>query len=754
MFFSACGSGFGESPRYVGSRTCQTCHEDEYKAWQTSDHALAMSVATDSTVLGVFDGTEFSGSGATTAFSRSDDGFVIESREADGSIDTLLVTHTFGYWPLQQLLVDYEGGRLQSHTVAWNTVDSSWFSLYPDDMLQRGDYVHWSGPGMNWNYMCAECHSTDLKKGYVFESDTYETTYEEINVACEACHGPAENHLTWANEVASAMDSVSIAAIGSSGRGLTFALRNASPSSVELNVCARCHSRRSPISDSYSPGDEYLDHFRLSLLEEGLYYADGQIDDEVYVYGSFLQSKMYQRGVRCSNCHNAHSGQIRLTGNALCTQCHVQANYDTEAHLRHKEGSEASQCVTCHMPSKNYMVVDPRRDHAFKIPRPEVSARIGAPDVCRSCHTDRAPETLAADIRGWNPDRTRADATTTADLLFRARRSDDGAIPLLNSALQDTSIAPIMRASLVSLLGRYPVEMTLGIVARELRSSDSIIRLGALNAASELGPGVAPVLLEPLLLDSVAGVRLEAVRLLALLVGLEGERIDGFNEALVEYRASLSVNDDQPGTHVNFAVLEDGLGDKEAAKRSYENALRFDSLYAPALLNLGLLLNRELLAADNDLSVEQRISVGVEAARLFRRAARSEDEMGGRASYYLGLLLAEDESQIYEAARQLERAAKLVATNSRMYYNAGLAFQSVSDREKAELYLSEASKLNPLDPDPINALVILFLQNEEWQLALEANDRLATLLVNEPGVSARRDFISEQIQGTNGSAKN
>ena len=97
----------------------------------------------------------------------------------------------------------------------------------------------------------------------------------------------------------------------------------ARPSSVaaerrEVETCARCHARRGLLSESYLPGRPLAETHRPALLEAGLYYADGQMRDEVYNWGSFLQSRMYAQGVTCSDCHDPHDATLRAAPDAVC----------------------------------------------------------------------------------------------------------------------------------------------------------------------------------------------------------------------------------------------------------------------------------------------------------------------------------------------------------------------------------------------------------------------------------------------------
>ncbi|MFP8880341.1 MAG: multiheme c-type cytochrome, partial [Myxococcota bacterium] len=377
---------------YVGSAECGRCHADQFEKWSGSHHDLAMQIASDATVLGNFDAAEFSQHGAHFLFSRRDGRFLVRTEDANGDPAEFEIAYTFGVEPLQQYLVRLARGRLQVLSVAWDTRPSAqggqrWFHLYPDERQRPGDPFHWTGGYQTWNHMCAECHSTNLEKHFDSATDSYATKWAEIDVACEACHGPGSLH-------------VAGAAAGSdapAGLPVGFA---AGDSRYQVDVCAPCHSRRHRVSAEDRTGQPLLDHFVPVTLRAGLYHSDGQILEEVYVYGSFVQSAMYAHGVACSDCHDPHSLELRIAGNGLCTQCHAETGnpsfpsltkkaYDTAEHHFHPAGSAGAQCVNCHMPARTYMQIDPRRDHSFRVPRPDVSMKLGTPNACTGCHTDR-----------------------------------------------------------------------------------------------------------------------------------------------------------------------------------------------------------------------------------------------------------------------------------------------------------------------------------------------------------------------------
>jgi predicted CXXCH cytochrome family protein len=365
---------------FVGSSSCATCHADEHLAWQGSHHDLAMQVATPETVLGDFDNASFTYNGIVTTFSRRGDDFFVTTDGEDGKLTQFPVPYVFGVYPLQQYLLPLSRGRLQALSITWDARPKEqggqrWYHLYPDEPIVAGDPLHWTGPYQNWNTRCAECHSTDLQKNYDAKTRTFNTTYEEINVGCESCHGPGSAHIDLAatGKLIGGKDSGFQTQLAQRGEwefppGEAIARRRtALESNAQIDNCARCHARRGTLGD-YHYGADLLDTHRLSLVQSPLYYHDGQIRDEVYVYGSFVQSKMHMAGVVCSNCHEPHTAQLRTPGNAICAQCHKPDVYDSTQHHHHPADSAGAQCANCHMPETTPPPRPQRRDgHAQRV---------------------------------------------------------------------------------------------------------------------------------------------------------------------------------------------------------------------------------------------------------------------------------------------------------------------------------------------------------------------------------------------------
>jgi predicted CXXCH cytochrome family protein len=519
---------------YVGSERCGSCHPSEYAAWRGSHHALAMQPATDQTVLGDFSDASIH----NFRFSRRGPAFVVSADGVDRD-----VAYVFGVDPLQQLLVPFPDGRLQAVSVAWDTRARRWFSL-SQDAAPAGDWLHWTRGGQTWNTMCADCHSTNVAKNFDADTGTFRTTWSELSVGCEACHGAGGRRPTPAG----------------------------GPALVER--CAPCHARRAQIADQGAPDQPLLDRYLPALLSAGAFHADGQILDEDYEVQSFEESKMYARGVSCVDCHDVHSGKLRADGNALCTRCHQQ-EFDTSAHTGH---ASAIGCASCHMPGRDYMVVHLRRDHSMRVPQPpDADAAIGAPSACAQagCHADKPATWLAS---AWTSKFGARPAHDHWGALFAAaRRGDPSAITRLAAIVTDPSRAAIVRASALELLGGYedPPSPPFEVAASD---PEPIVRFAAAASAHDVSAIAA------LAGDPVRGVRITAAARLAE-AGRGGE--------LREYVAAQRYLSDLPSGPYNLGNLYAVLGRRDEAERQYRAALAIDDRSEPAEVNLAMLLAGE-----------------------------------------------------------------------------------------------------------------------------------------------------------------
>jgi predicted CXXCH cytochrome family protein len=628
-----------EGAAFVGREACRPCHEAAFESWVGSDHDLAMDVATAETVRGDFNDVTFTSKGITSRFFAREGRFFVNTEGSDGEMADFEITYTFGHEPLQQYLVPFPGGRLQCLSIAWDSDLGEWFDLYPEQVIPPDDWLHWTRAAQTWNGMCAECHSTNLRKNFDAETNTYDTTWSEINVSCEACHGPGSEHVAWAGIQPMARPDLA-------GYGLVVRTGGIS-SREQVELCAPCHSRRSELGDWDHSTTALLDSHLPSVLDEGLYHADGQILDEVYVWGSFTQSKMYANDVRCTDCHDPHSMKLRFEGNDLCLQCHRADAYDTTEHHFHKkvhEGqpSAGALCIKCHMPEQPYMVIDERADHSLRVPRPDLSQALGTPNACSQggCHDDRP---LSWSVDAFTKWYGQAKKPHYGPTLAAGREGRPEAHDELVRLAGDELYPAIVRATALSLLGRYPGEKSTRAFAVALADPEPLMRHTAVNNFVASTPEELVELVAPLLFDPMRAVRVQAAVQLAdapdeLLRPYQREALAG---ALTEYRQAMEHSLDFAFAGHNLGNLAARLGDAAEAERYYRTAVSIDDLFYPAKANLAVLLNAQ---GRNE-----------EAEALLRSILEAYPEEY-EVAYSLGLLLAEM-GRYLEAEALLSRAA-------------------------------------------------------------------------------------------------
>jgi tetratricopeptide (TPR) repeat protein len=727
---------------FVGAANCAGCHADATAAWRGSHHDLAMQVADDATVLGRFDGATLTSFGVTTTFTKKDGKRWIRTAGPDGKLADYEVLYTFGVAPLQQYLVAFPNGRYQAPPVAWDTRPKAdggqrWFSLQPDERIPPGDLLHWTGVASNWNQMCAACHSTNLRKNYDAKTDHYATTWSELNVGCEACHGPGSNHLAWAKAGASrGPDSDPL-------RGLTVDLGRRDParwvmnpetgiakrnpplaSHVEVETCAPCHSRRGVVSEDHAFGKPLLDTHRPALLEARLYHADGQILDEVYEYGSFSQSKMFAAGVTCSDCHDSHSGRLHdVTGdpNAVCANCHLAAKFATPAHHHHPTPSKGASCIACHMPAKLYMGIDERRDHAIRAPRPDLTVKIGTPNACNGCHTKESPQWAAdATAKWYGP--TRANSVHYGEAIHAGRRNLPGAERALMELASDSAQPAIARATALSLLREHLSPDSGPVVQNALADPDPLLRDSALGAVSDVDPRMRVPLAAPLLADPVRTVRIDAARAFASVPATQvPEALQPMvASGLDAYRAAQQLNADRPEGLLNLAVLAIDGGDTAEAERLYQAALRLTPALPLIYVNLADLYRTQNRDADGERVLRKGLEVAPDSADLH---------------HALGLTLVRAK-RLPEALPAFARSTKLDPDASRYAYVYAVALDSSGEGQQAITELERAYALHPGDVDVVSALTTMNQGRGDRDTALGWARKLVELTPQDPQARA------------------
>lgn len=704
---------------FVGIKKCISCHQKEFRLFRGSDHDRAMAVASAKTVLGNFNNTTFSYFGTTSKFYKKGDKFFVYTKGKDGVLQEFEIKYTFGVYPLQQYLVEFPGGRIQCLPIVWDSRPKKdggqhWFHLYPNEQIKANDILYWTRISQNWNYTCAECHSTNLKKNYNQETNTYHTTWFEINVSCEACHGPGSEHVRWAK---SHKDSIFYEG---TYNGFTLRLQNPGDalwrinqqtgnatytgtprSSAVIDMCGRCHSHRYPITKNYAYGIPLSETHMVSLLNENLYFPDGQIKEEVYVYGSFLQSKMYQSGVICADCHDSHSGKVRAQGNALCYQCHLSAKYDNKTHHFHK--STSARCIDCHMPERIYMVNDVRRDHSFRIPRPDLSEQLGTPNACNQCHKNKPVKWTASHYKKWYPGRS---ATRPFGVTFAtAQKANPGALEDLIHLIEDSGKPAIIRATAVSLLNNYPPKLYQNFLPVLLSNPKILVRRAALEILTNQPAKMRLHLARPLLNDSSRSVRIMAAQVLS------DFNADSLGNSFNELKESQMVNADHPSALVSLSNMYINQQNYKMAESMLQDARSIEPLYIPAWINLAdlyRLLGQDIKGKDILL---QALKIAPDNAALH---------------YTLGLtyIRLNEKEQAYH---HLQFAAKAEPENRIYNYTHAVMLGSGGNYSRAISILERLLLLYPFDHNLLQALITYNNEDGNIKQAEKYTKRLTTL---------------------------
>ena len=713
------------SATYVGSARCQQCHSKQYQDWLKSDHFKAMQLANDESVLGDFQKT-VNFHGIESRLYKEDEKFWIETLAKDGKRKKYHLPYTFGHYPLQQYLADLGDGHFHALNIAWDSRAKSeggqrWYHLQPTEEITPQDPFFWQAHFQNWNGRCAECHTTNYQKNYDAKTHSYNSTWSEINVACEACHGPASQHLLFAQT----------GKLGGEDKGfknalakpLSWQFEKESPiakaignnSDQYLDMCGGCHSRRSPLK-ALQANENYHDNFRLSLLNDNLYFADGQIQDEVFVMGSFLQSKMHAEGVTCNNCHNPHSGEVFTQTNDLCSQCHAQAKYDEPSHHHHAKNSTGSQCVNCHMPARTYMGVDDRRDHSFTIPNPNTSIATGAPNACTDCHAEKDNKWARDQLKSWGKNRA---TSHWAMVNHQARAMDRLATQSLINVINKNEQPPIIQASLIYQLGALPSQEAILTAQQNLFSNEPLVRRAAISNFMSAPPQIRWQTLAPLLNDDNRAVRFEVlIALLDLRPQMPAEVRESLASQIDEYRESLMLTEDFPSTQVSLAMLEANLGNFQMAEKAYLQALKIEPTHFPAMLNLAELYRNQGKAKEEEGMLKSALTTMPDS---------------GTVQHSYGLL--KIRQQNYEGALPyLEAALGKLDSQPRFAYIYAVALDNLGNTQQAIKVLNKANEDWPNQVDILSLLIMYYEKTNQQSLIAGPLNALKLLAPQSPQV--------------------
>jgi tetratricopeptide (TPR) repeat protein len=717
------------------------------------DHAAEKSVLAD------FNDTSFDYYGVHSRFFRKDGKYLVETDGPDGKLATFEVKYTFGIYPLQQYLIVFPDGRIQALSIAWDSRPKEqggqrWFHLYPNEYIRYDDILHWTKLNQNWNFMCAECHSTGLRKNYEAAKDRYATTWTEISVGCEACHGRGSNHVAWAHSQQSWLSfnrskepTKGLLATFDERKGVVWSRdprsgkvqRNLPPNILrkEVETCGRCHARRSEISEDWVPG-QWLQqtHVIATPLGRDVYWADGQIRDveEPYNYVPFKQSKMFAAGVTCSDCHDPHSGKQKSAGNGACLQCHSSQTYAGAQHSHHRQADAGPNCVSCHMPTRTYMVVDPRHDHSMRVPRPDLSVKLGTPNACNYCHTDKPAQWAADAIARWfGPNREGFQSYAEA---FHAAWTDQvDAEKRLAAVAADANAPNVARASALIELAPFISPANADLARRGLSDPDPMMRIAAMDMLVNVPPEQVWPLVASLLSDPVRGVRIRAANLLAAVPTERQPQADRkhFESAAAELAAALRLNADRPEELSSLANFYAKRGLTTEAEAEYKAALRLSPQFAPAAVNLTDLYRR--LGRDND------------GENILRKAIAVSPANAG-LHYALGLTLTRMK-RLDDATGELRHAHELEPNNARYSYVYAVALYSAGQHDEAIAALKKTLETHPNDRDTLSALVSYSRDSGDISGALKYANQLARLSPNNSSLNGLIENLKRRLEKKN-----
>ncbi|WP_024516041.1 tetratricopeptide repeat protein [Bradyrhizobium sp. Tv2a-2] len=741
------------APVFVGSEACAGCHQTETALWKQSQHQRAMQHPSAASVLGDFDNAGFDYYGVHSRFFKTDGKFFVETDGSDGTLATFEVKYTFGIEPLQQYLIEFPDGRIQALSIAWDSRPKDqggqrWFHLYPNEEIKHDDVLHWTKLNQNWNFMCAECHSTGVRKNYDAANNRFHTTWAEISVGCEACHGKGSRHVQWADDQRSwwpfgkDRDPLKGLAVFLNERdGVTWQRdpktgnpqRSAAPAATrrEVETCGLCHARRGQFSEDWIPGRPLSDTHLVSPLARGLYHADGQMLDEVYNYGSFKQSKMFAAGVTCSDCHEPHAAKLRAEGDGVCLQCHASDKYEVASHNRHEGVTPKVTCVSCHMPVSTYMVIDKRHDHSFRIPRPDISVTLGTPNACNDCHADKSAQWAADAIARWHGP-VRKGFQNYAEALQASWADRPDAAALLALVAAGATTPAIARASALSELHARVSPANIDLARKGLADPDPMVRIGALDMLDGLpGDRLWPVV-APLLSDPSRGVRIRAVSVLAAVPTANQPAADraAFERVAAEFIAAQQFNADRPESRATLGNFYARRGLTGEAEKEYKAALKLSPQYAPAAINLADLYRQ--LGRDGDGEAVLRTAIG------------SSGRDAG-LHHALGLTLTR-ERRPDDALAEFRTATGLEPERSRYAYVYAVALHSSGRVDEAIKVLKENLAQHPEDRDTLSALVTFSRDAGDIAAALQYAEQLSRIVPNDRNLARLTDELRARLK--------
>lgn len=659
---------------YAGSASCAECHAAIYEDWQKSHHALAQRSIEPNIDRIIF---------SSPAVAPSQDpAFAVEwasdapRMTLSGPAGKPLTTQpagVIGYRPLFQYLIPTDPGRLQVTQIAYDPAFKEWFDVFGNDIRKPGDWGHWTGRGMNWNSMCAYCHTTAFQKNYDPAADRYRSQYLEAGIGCEQCHGPMADHGEWQRAHRDQKGDPTIIKYSRD---------------QQQSMCGSCHARRVELTEGFRLGDTFDQHYDLALPDvSDVFYPDGQVRDEDFEYTAFSLSAMYQAGVRCLDCHSPHTGKRLYTGDMICLRCHEpgvpnRTPIKTPDHTHHPPGSPGSACVDCHMPQTHYMQRHARRDHGMTIPTPLLTRQFDIPNACNRCHDDQSVDWAQRRVDAWYGKRMDRPGIKRAQLLARLKQRD---LTALGTALDWLAAEPhsVWRAvGLKFLTATLPLlqtqEMSARVheqIAKLVNDPLPMVQAAAIEALEACG-APWPRLAHNALISPSRLVRLKAASALR-------NELEPGHRALQDLERYLRLHVDQPVGAFQYANYLAERGQPSEALPWFEKAIAWDAASAPYRHGLAIALHS--------------LNRSNEAVEQLKKAAAIAPE-DAAYPYALALLYGELK-QIGQAADALRDAVDRDPGMARAWYNLGLAEAELNRLPAAVEALRRAEQIEPQTAD-------------------------------------------------------
>ncbi|MYC13294.1 MAG: ammonia-forming cytochrome c nitrite reductase subunit c552 [Gemmatimonadetes bacterium] len=578
-------------PGFTGLERCAACHTDKYAEWRQSLHSVAMTVPSDSTIVGDFGNVSHVYGGVRSRMFRRGGAYYMQTEGEDGRAGTYRVDYAIGKRQHQAYLTAFPNGRWQVLPLYHDGATNDWVDAQEGGVVAQSrplageDYYYWTNAGRTWNFHCFDCHASRVQKHYDVPTQTYRTTVGSLSIDCEACHGPSGKH----DETRGQVDAP-----------LHLLLLRSLDKERSVEVCAQCHAAKEIVATGYLPGENFYDYFSLVLPDdEAIFYPDGQPRVYLYPAALHLMSACYIQGeLTCTTCHDAH-GTARdvdlladRSGVELCETCHGDVAADPVAHGHHRAGSVGNQCVQCHMPY-HYVTGENLTDHRIASPAPENTVVNGVPNACNQCHEDKSAQWASAWAKQWYGDyQDKIVARTTAI----ANGQKGGGVAPLMKLVNDGRESAVWRATAASLLGGVEDARAVPALVEAMGDSHAMVRMKAAISLGRLGDvrGL-PALLDALS-DSARIVRVQVPFALMDIGYLpDGSAVgDAFRRALEEHRDVVyGVQGDDPGFHEGLGQVYEAQGLFEDARREFEIVAKLDPRHPETAADLARLAQKQ-----------------------------------------------------------------------------------------------------------------------------------------------------------------